>query len=177
MRIGIGMKLDTKHNRGFTLIEVLVSVLILGVGLLGLASLQANSLRNNHSVYLRTQASLLAYDLIDRIRANKNTAIISNTYLIDFDEAPENVTNCQNTGANCTGTDMALFDINQWKCTLGAWDANGFCTALGIKGSLPGGLASVTRDADNTFTIQIRYNERAGQLNADMTTLQMRARL
>jgi type IV pilus assembly protein PilV len=45
---------------GFTLVEVLVAVVILGLGLLGLAGLQAASLRNNHSAYLRSQATLLA---------------------------------------------------------------------------------------------------------------------
>jgi type IV pilus modification protein PilV len=57
-------------QHGFTLVEVLVTVVILAVGLLGLAGLQAVSMRNNHSAYERTQAVQLAYDMADRVRAN-----------------------------------------------------------------------------------------------------------
>ncbi len=59
-----------KTNTGFTLIEVLIAMLVLAVGLLGLAGLQATSLRNNQSAYNRSQATQLAYDLADRMRAN-----------------------------------------------------------------------------------------------------------
>ncbi|MCK0506285.1 type IV pilus modification protein PilV [Aromatoleum anaerobium] len=57
-------------QRGATLIEVLVAVVVLSIGLLGLAGLQMTSLQSNHSAYMRSQASLLAYDLSDRMRAN-----------------------------------------------------------------------------------------------------------
>jgi len=61
--------------RGFTLIEVLVALIVLSIGLLGLASLQANGLRSNHSGYLRSQATIFAYEMTDRLRANRKTAI------------------------------------------------------------------------------------------------------
>ena len=59
-----------KTNTGFTLIEVLIAMLVLAVGLLGLAGLQATSLKNNQSAYNRSQATQLAYDMADRMRAN-----------------------------------------------------------------------------------------------------------
>ena len=55
---------------GFTLVEVLVAMVILAIGLLGLASLQAIALKDNQDAYLRSQANLLAYEMSDRIRAN-----------------------------------------------------------------------------------------------------------
>ena len=58
--------------KGFSLLEVLISVFILAIGLLGLAGLQINSLKNNHSAQYRTSATVLAYDIIDRIRLNRN---------------------------------------------------------------------------------------------------------
>lgn len=58
------------RQKGFTLLEVLVAMLVLSIGLLGLAGLMASSLRNNHSAYYRTQATWLAYDVIDRMRVN-----------------------------------------------------------------------------------------------------------
>jgi type IV pilus assembly protein PilV len=55
---------------GFTLLEVLIALVVLSVGLLGLAALQGVGLRSTHGANLIWQASLLAYDMADRIRAN-----------------------------------------------------------------------------------------------------------
>ncbi|MEJ2108263.1 MAG: type IV pilus modification protein PilV [Acidiferrobacteraceae bacterium] len=58
------------NQRGFTLTEVLIAVLVLAVGLLGLAGLQLAGMKSNHSAYLRSQATIVAYDLLDRMRAD-----------------------------------------------------------------------------------------------------------
>jgi len=64
----------TGRNRGaqegMTLIEVLVAMLILGVGLLGAAAIQLNALKYTDSARMSSQASFIAYDMLDRIRAN-----------------------------------------------------------------------------------------------------------
>lgn len=57
-------------QNGMTLIEVLVAVLILGVGLLGAAMVQLNALKYTDSSRMTSQASFIAYDMLDRIRAN-----------------------------------------------------------------------------------------------------------
>ncbi|MCI0994554.1 type IV pilus modification protein PilV [Pseudomonas sp. ICMP22404] len=57
-------------QEGMTLIEVLVAVLILGVGLLGAAMVQLNALKYTDSSRMTSQASFIAYDMLDRIRAN-----------------------------------------------------------------------------------------------------------
>lgn len=57
-----------RKTSGFTLIEVLVTLVVLSVGLLGLAGLQLVGMRGNHSAYLRTRATLAAADLVDRMR-------------------------------------------------------------------------------------------------------------
>lgn len=59
---------------GFTMLEVLVAMVILSIGLLGLAGLQATGLQANHSAYLRSQAAFLAYDILDIMRANREGA-------------------------------------------------------------------------------------------------------
>ena len=56
--------------RGFTLIEVLVTLLIIAIGLLGLAGLQVTSLKNQMETYQRAQALLLVEDMVNRIRVN-----------------------------------------------------------------------------------------------------------
>lgn len=68
-------------QRGSTLLEVLVSIVIIAFGLLGLAGLQATSVKSNLSAYQRSQATLLAYDLADRMRASRDNALAG-----DYDE-------------------------------------------------------------------------------------------
>lgn len=60
-----------KNNSGFTLLEVMISVFVLSIGLLGLAGLQLTSLKHDHSAFLRSQATLQAYSILDDIRANQ----------------------------------------------------------------------------------------------------------
>ena len=61
---------NRRTQTGIGLIEVLVSVLILAIGLLGAAALQLNSLKYTDSSTMSSQASFIAYDMMDRIRAN-----------------------------------------------------------------------------------------------------------
>ena len=61
-------------SRGFTMIEVLIAMVILAIGLLGLAALQAVGMRNNHSALSRFQATLSAYDMADRMRSNSGAS-------------------------------------------------------------------------------------------------------
>ncbi|MCP4042433.1 MAG: type IV pilus modification protein PilV [Gammaproteobacteria bacterium] len=61
-------------NKGFTLLEVLVSLLILAIGLLGLAALQTRGVKYNHDAYGRSQGTLLANQMMDMLRANPTNA-------------------------------------------------------------------------------------------------------
>ncbi|PCJ30335.1 MAG: type IV pilus modification protein PilV [Gammaproteobacteria bacterium] len=65
---------NPKKEKGFSLLEVLITVFILSIGLLGLAGLQTTSLKNNHSAQHRTSAIILSYDIVDRMRLNKNVS-------------------------------------------------------------------------------------------------------
>jgi type IV pilus assembly protein PilV len=78
-------------QNGFTLLEVMIAVLILGIGLLGLAHLQITSLKHNQSAEFRTQASVLASDMLDRMRANQSAAQNGN-YAIALNANPPNNT-------------------------------------------------------------------------------------
>jgi len=68
---------------GFSLVEVLVAILVLAVGMLGVAALQATALRNTQSSFERTQAVVESYSIIDAMRANRDTAVIGG-YDIDW---------------------------------------------------------------------------------------------
>ena len=65
-------------QKGVTLIEVLAALVIISIGLLGIASLQANSLKLNQSSYMRSQATELAYEIVERMRANRDQARLGN---------------------------------------------------------------------------------------------------
>lgn len=67
--------MSPKQAAGFSLIEVLVALVVLSVGLLGLAALQSNAVGFNRDAYLRSQATILSYDIADRMRANREAAI------------------------------------------------------------------------------------------------------
>src|ERR1700704_1087533 len=57
-------------THGFTMLEVLISIVVIAFGLLGIAGLQAYAIKNNHSAALRSTATSLANDMIDRMKAN-----------------------------------------------------------------------------------------------------------
>lgn len=59
------------NQAGFSLLEVLIAVLVLSVGLLGMAALQINAMKNNQSSYQRTQAVMLSYFMLDAMRTNR----------------------------------------------------------------------------------------------------------
>lgn len=65
-----------RHARGAGLIEVLIAILVLAVGVLGVAATQLTSLRNSQSAYERSQAVAQAYAILDAMRANRNEALI-----------------------------------------------------------------------------------------------------
>ncbi|MGH8645915.1 MAG: type IV pilus modification protein PilV [Gammaproteobacteria bacterium] len=102
-----------RSAQGFTLLEVLVAVLVLSLGLLGLAALQSAGLRQNHSAYHRSQATLLAYDIIDRMRANKVTAEADGYVLAKTSTPPSFTVDCITTSC-LSGADLAAFELNDW---------------------------------------------------------------
>ena len=86
-------------SKGVGLIEVLVTVLLLATSLLAIATLQTRSLQYNQSAYLRSQANILVYDIIDRMRVNRSEV---KSYSLGFgDDAP-------------TGTSLAEKDMRGW---------------------------------------------------------------
>ncbi|MES9875388.1 MAG: type IV pilus modification protein PilV [Candidatus Sedimenticola sp. PURPLELP] len=115
---------------GFTLIEVLVSVVILAIGLLGLAGMQAAGLKLNHDSFLRSKATLAAYDMADRIRANR-----------DF---KANYAVAMGDGASAHGG-FAKEDVDDWLAMLAQ--------------ELPLGDGSVAIAAGDRFTITIEWKD------------------
>lgn len=138
-RQATGTKLH--KSAGFTLLEVLVALFVLSVGLLGLASLQAQALRYNHNAYLRSVATQQAYDIADRIRANAVGLQIGAYDSITSDPGDPG---CITSG--CAPAQVAQFDAFEWY------------TSLSIL--LPGGTGTVTGNGpDSLFTVTVTWNE------------------
>lgn len=76
------------HQRGTTLIEALVAVVVLSVGLLGMAGLQANTLKLNQASMQRSQATILAYTILDQMRSD-TAAAKAGSYDLKLDATPE----------------------------------------------------------------------------------------
>lgn len=129
------------HSRGLTLVEIMVALLVLSIGILGLASLQTASLSFSAAAYQRTQATVLAYDMADRMRSNRQAAM-NNLYNIGFENP---VPAC---GApNLAGT-VPEQDISAWRMALAC--------------RLPQSTGSITRNG-NEFTLTVLWDDSQGR--------------
>jgi type IV pilus assembly protein PilV len=91
-------------QRGFTMLEVLISMIVIALGLLGFAGLQAVSLKNANTAYLRSQATMLSHDIVERMRVNRAVAL-TGSYNISIGSATG--------GGGIAGSDLA-----EWKTNL-----------------------------------------------------------
>lgn len=106
---------------GFSLLEVLISLVVLSVGLLGMASLMSTTLKSNDSAYMRTQATVEAYNIIDRMRAN-SSGVTAGVYTIAMPAAAATSApdTCTGVAVSCSNVQLASYDIGQWESDLGS---------------------------------------------------------
>lgn len=140
------------RQKGISLIEILVTLVILAVGLLGLAGLMLDGLRNNQSAYLRTQASILAYDMADRMRINRTRAVAGayDGYSTTGTDAVTTLPACASSTSGCSSSDQVILDKAEWTLEL---------QGGGNMVLLPGGVGSITRGSGNVFTISVSWQE------------------
>lgn len=106
-------------QKGSSLIEVMVSFLVLAFSLLGMVGMQTKAVQLNQESFYRSQASGLAYEMLDRLRANRDFALNNNSYKTDYDREASDysgfISQCSGSGSNCTQNDLASYDLAQWK--------------------------------------------------------------
>ena len=183
-----------RYHQGISLIEILVSILIIAVGLLGMASLQMSSLRGNQGSYQRSQANLFAQDLIERIRANPARANPAGWVPVDENDNYLNLywaytsgsTDCEDipdpycadnvTGdaETCDPFQLAAFDLFSTYC--GVRYGDGTKTRQGIQDTLHQGalvvdcndpdLLDLVCDEGSTHTVTISWTERDADSSA-----------
>lgn len=160
--------------RGFSMIELLVAVLVMGIGVLGIAALQMVSLQNNRSALVRAEAVALAYDMMDRIRANPFGTPRGSAYDgLDLEEAPPNASNCMSS--TCSSAQMANFDQAVWKCQLGAFNEEAACANWRTAGAippianqpgLPNGDGSVEVEGSGIVRVTVQWTDAGGQVQS-----------
>jgi len=130
-----------KSTTGFSLVEVLIALVIMSVGMLGIAGLYVHTMQAGRTSLFRHHAVTLAGDVADRIRANPRAGA---GYLVAGDDS----NNCVDGGIDCTPAEMAQHDIFLW--------------ALQATDTLPGGTVNIVLDntvIPNTYQITIAWNE------------------
>ena len=150
------MKMERiKYLDGFSLFEVLVALVILAIGMLGIARMLLIAHKENSSSYIRQQAVQTAYDIIDRMHANRVAAIngnyiVSNLVLNGAPTAPAApTTDC---GVSiCTSTQLATYDTWYWLAKDTAQLPNG-CGAIATAASGISTLVTVTVQWDDSPT-------------------------
>lgn len=130
-----------RRQAGTTLIEVLVTLIVLAIGLLGLAGLQASSIQSNQSAYYRSQATLLASDMADRMRANRS-ATLAGAYTFSFPAS---------SASHAVSGTQAQKDRAEWLNRLAS--------------VLPGGTGQVERNGE-LVTVSVRWDDARGEIRA-----------
>jgi type IV pilus assembly protein PilV len=127
--------------QGVSLVEAMVAVLIFGVGLIGVASMQINGLRFNRDAFLRSQATVLAYEVIEQMRIDRGRAVDDSVYSASYGAAAGDVV--------CNAASSAAASVKA-------------CWQVYLRDQLPSGalVVSSPSGADgNAFTVTITWSD------------------
>lgn len=162
-----------RQQRGFNLIEVLVALVVLSLGLLGIAGLQISSVRNTQGSYYRSLATVFMNDLAERVYANTPGVLSYGTYNSGTAGCvvPANICARESTTgtapAACTAAQMATYDLFSVACGM----PNGTGRLGGVVNSLPGGALTTNCGActaTSPITITVSWTDQgsSGTTNA-----------
>ncbi|MEX1032056.1 MAG: type IV pilus modification protein PilV [Cellvibrionaceae bacterium] len=135
-----------KKIQGFSMIEVLITIFIMAVGLLGLAALQMVSVKNVNNTQYRTLATIYAYDMAERIRSNREGRAGYNNI-----EGDEGAVTCNPTP--CSAAEMAARDAYEWNEMI-----SDTVNTDDLPSGLPNGVGTVVGDGV-TYAITVSWDE------------------
>jgi type IV pilus assembly protein PilV len=141
------------QTRGFSIVEALVALVVLSIGMLGIAALYVESLRAGRSAIYRTQAVNLASDMADRIRSNRTAG---NAYQLAVGDVPNPTATCVgDTAVECDPAELAADDLARWLAAIDAQLPGDADTQT------PNGSIVVTPAAPPTrqYSIQVTWSE------------------
>ncbi len=156
-----------QQQTGISMLEVLIALLLMTVALLGATSLQITGLQSNRSAYYRSQASVLAYDIADRIRLNARYAL-GDDDRYSFNTTSSTIPNpsdCNDDVSGCNAEKIRDSDLRQW--------AENFVDVSGVgadgssyRALLPGGVGAIAVSGA-AFTISVGWDEVDWNIGAD----------
>lgn len=146
-----------KQQRGVSLVESLIALLVISIGLLGIAALQITSIKQNASALNHSQAVWMSYDMADRIRANFGQFAI----YAGIDTNTVYTKNC--TVADCVAADMKDSDAREWSAMVQ---------------NLPAGRGTITSPNANELLIRVMWDDgtpgiSCGGVQSDFTCFEM----
>lgn len=167
MMTGASMRNRGGRQRGVALIEAMVAVLILALGLLGLAGTQTSAVVLSHSAHYRSVAADLAADLADRVRANRSPFLASNNADVQPGRPP-NFARCVQAGKDVS---CAPQDADRQSYRVAAEMQDWFTR---LRGQLPQATYTLTPApaqvaGDLRYTLLIRWNDNRGASGSDAT--------
>jgi type IV pilus assembly protein PilV len=163
MKLFLHKSSGTRDQRGATLIEVMVAVLVLSVGMLGIAGLTSASMRYSQGSWARATVAAALTDFADRVRSNP--AATATAYLQASDNystqqggsyALSYSSDCSVSTANCSGGDLAAYQLEQWR--------------LSVKRSLPSSAIWVAGSRSTGYEATILWFDK-GFVQSDGVTL------
>jgi type IV pilus assembly protein PilV len=123
---------------GVSMIESLISLVVISIGLLGLAALQINSLKNNSSAYFHTQAIMMAHNMADRIRANQ----VQILNYVGIDTENDYDQDCM--AQACNAAAMREADATEWKA---------------LVSTIPAGRGIIRAPVNNQLDIVVMWDD------------------
>jgi type IV pilus assembly protein PilV len=108
-----------ENQRGITLIESMVAIVIAALGILGILGVQMRTLTDTQTTVRRAQAIRLIEDLSERMKASPNALLSLTSYTSGYDEMGSSLTATTDCSSNsCSPAEQAQYDLKQWKTTL-----------------------------------------------------------
>jgi type IV pilus assembly protein PilV len=135
-----------RSAQGFALLEILVTIVLMAIALLGTAAMQVYGIKVTQGAQFRAQAVVLATDLMERVEAN-NVGAVAGSYVAASLPATSSSLDC--TANRCTPADMAQYDLVAF--------------AQGVAQQLPSASATVSRSGAGpyVYTVTLTWQERS----------------
>lgn len=139
--------------RGFTLLEVMISLVVLAIGVMGVIGLQTATYQQLQTSQNFSKAAMLASDMADRMLANQRN-VLAAAYVHAAPPAEPPVTDCTITA--CTAAQLAAYDVWRWQTELLGRDPDDDSK---IPGSLPNASGEVTTNDAGEYIIVVRWDD------------------
>lgn len=124
------MLMRMHSQRGVSLIESLVAIVVTALGILGILGVQMRTLADTQTGVRRAQAIRLIEDLSEHTKVNPNALSNFNSYLLAWSTPPAVAVNCKTTA--CTSEQLALYDLAQWRQSVANSLPNGDATIFSV---------------------------------------------